>query len=71
MDLSNPTQYSHNTRLIIGEFDRVTIEGVSYRLHQETEVGFVFLRDDETHLARQFSHEVSVVKVFGTKSGVN
>lgn len=57
MDLSNPTKYSHNARLIIGEFDRVTIEGVSYRLHQETEVGFVFLRDDETHLARQFSHE--------------
>ncbi|MFY0681457.1 MAG: DDE-type integrase/transposase/recombinase [Thalassovita sp.] len=57
MDLSNPTQFSQNVRLAITKFDRVTIEGVSYCLHQETEVGFVFLRDDETQLAHQFGHE--------------
>ncbi|EET48316.1 Mu transposase C-terminal domain-containing protein [Thalassobium sp. R2A62] len=57
MDLSNPTQFSQNARLAISKFDRVTIEGVGYRFHQETEVGFVFLRDDETQLAHQFSHE--------------
>ena len=45
-------------RLAIGKFDRVTIEGVSYRLHQETEIGFIFIRDDETQLAHQISHEV-------------
>ncbi len=56
MDLSNPTQFSQNARLAITKFDRVTIEGVSYRLHQKTEVGFVFLRDDETQLAHQFTH---------------
>lgn len=57
MDLSNPTQFAQNARLAITKFDRVTIEGCGYRLHQETEVGFVFLRDDETQLAHQFSHE--------------
>ena len=41
MDLSNTTQFSQNARLAISKFDRVTIEGVGYRLHQETEVGFV------------------------------
>jgi len=46
-----------NARFAFGTFDRVTIEGVGYRLHQETEVGFVFGRDDETQLAQQFSHE--------------
>ncbi|MBU2991892.1 DDE-type integrase/transposase/recombinase [Octadecabacter sp. B2R22] len=57
MDLSITNQFSQNARLVISKFDRVTIEGVSYRLHQETEVGFVFLRDDETQLACQFTHE--------------
>ena len=57
MDLSNSTQFSQNARLAISKSDRVTIEGVGYRLHQETEVGFVCLRDDETQLAHQFSHE--------------
>ncbi|MEO9649367.1 MAG: Mu transposase C-terminal domain-containing protein [Roseobacter sp.] len=57
MDLSNPTQFSQNARLAISKFDRVTIEGVGYRFSRETEVGFVFLRDDETQLARQFSHK--------------
>ncbi|MEP3844459.1 MAG: hypothetical protein ABJM43_03830 [Paracoccaceae bacterium] len=43
--------------MVITKFDRVTIEGVSYRLNQETEAGFVFIRDDETELAYQFTHE--------------
>lgn len=57
MELSNPTQFSTNARIAISKSDRVTLEGVSYRLHLETEVGFVLLRDDETQLAQQFSHE--------------
>lgn len=57
MELSNPTQFSKNARVAISKSDRVTLEGVSYRLHLETEVGFVFLRDDDTQLAQQFSHE--------------
>lgn len=47
----------NNARYAFGRFDRVTIEGVGYRLHQETEVGFVFVRDDESQLAQQFTHE--------------
>lgn len=54
MDLSFTTP---KARLAIGKTDRVTIEGLGCRLHQETEVGFVFLRDDETQLALQFTHE--------------
>lgn len=54
MDLSFTNE---NARYAFGKFDRVTIEGVAYRLHQETEVGFVFVRDDDTQLAQQLTHE--------------
>lgn len=54
MDLSFTTE---NARYVVSKKDRVTIEGVSYRLHQETEVGFVFIRDDDTELAQSFTHE--------------
>lgn len=54
MDLSFSTE---NARYAFSKKDLVTIEGVPYRLHQETEVGFVFIRDDETQLARSFTHE--------------
>lgn len=57
MDLSFTTP---KARLAISKADRVTIEGCGYRLHQETEVGFIFLKDDETQLAHQFSHEEMV-----------
>ncbi|NKX42621.1 DDE-type integrase/transposase/recombinase [Rhodobacteraceae bacterium R_SAG2] len=51
------TAYNENAHYAFGKFDRVTVEGVSYRLHRETEVGFVFVRDDESQLAQQFTHE--------------
>ncbi|MCL3881024.1 Mu transposase C-terminal domain-containing protein [Marivita sp. GX14005] len=54
MDLSFTNKNAHYA---FGKFDRVTIEGVGYRLHQETEVGLVFVRDDETQLARHFPHQ--------------
>lgn len=54
MDLSFS---SANAHYAFSKFDRVKIEGVHYRLHQETEVGFVFIRDDETELAQSFTHE--------------
>ncbi|MCK0138111.1 DNA-binding domain-containing protein [Aliiroseovarius sp. F47248L] len=54
MDLSFTNE---NARYAFGKFDRVTIEGVGYWLQRETEVGLVFVRDDETQLAQQFSHE--------------
>lgn len=54
MDLSFTNENAHYA---FGKFDRVTVEGVGYRLHQETEVGFVFVRDDESQLAQQFTHE--------------
>ena len=54
MYASSSTQKSHYA---FGSHDRVTIENVPYSLHQQTEVGCVFIRDDETQLAQQFSHE--------------
>jgi len=54
MDLSFTNENAHYA---FGKFDRVTVEGVGYRLHQETEVGFVFVRDDESQLAQQFTHK--------------
>jgi putative transposase len=54
MDLSFTTE---NARYVVSKEDLVTIEGVPYRLHRETEVGFVFIRDDETELAQSFTHD--------------
>lgn len=65
MDLSFTNE---NARYAFGKFDRVTIEGVGYRLHQETEVGLVFVRDDETQLAQQFSHQE--MRRLGTKHAI-
>lgn len=46
-----------NARYAFGQFDRVTIDGMAFRVHQETEVGFLMVKDDQTSVARQFSHE--------------
>ncbi|WP_411352334.1 Mu transposase C-terminal domain-containing protein [Leisingera aquaemixtae] len=54
MDLSFT---SENSRYAFGRFDRVTIDGMAFRLHMETEKGFVMTHDDHEGLARQFSHE--------------
>ncbi len=54
MDLSFSTD---NARYAFGNFDRVTIDGVKFRIHMSTEVGVVMTRDDSTGLSQQFSHE--------------
>lgn len=54
MDL---TFSNDNARYAFGRFDRVTIHGVAYRLHQETEVGVLFVRDGKAEIAQQFTHE--------------
>jgi len=54
MDL---TFSNENAHYAFGKFDRVTIQGVPRRLHQETEVGLLFVRDDDTELAEHFTHE--------------
>ncbi|MCW3784328.1 Mu transposase C-terminal domain-containing protein [Defluviimonas salinarum] len=53
MDLSFSFE---NARYAFGKADRVTVEGIPYRVHVETEVGVVFTRDDTTALSAQFSH---------------
>ena len=54
MDLTFSTE---NARYAFGTFDRVTIDRMPFRIHMETEVGFVMTRDDNTGLSQQFSHE--------------
>ncbi|WP_102227002.1 DNA-binding domain-containing protein [Acidimangrovimonas sediminis] len=53
MDLSFSSQ---NARYAFRPFDRVTIDGMAFRLHMETEVGVALTRDDETGFCQQFSH---------------
>lgn len=65
MDLSFSFE---NARYAIGKFDRVTIDGFSYRLHMETEVGFVFIHDDDTQLAQSYTHEE--MRQFGSNHDV-
>lgn len=54
MDLSFTTV---NSRYTFGRFDRVTVDGMAFRLHMETEVGVVMTQDDDTGCSRQFSHQ--------------
>jgi putative transposase len=48
---------TENTRYAFGSFDRVTIDGMAFSVHLETEVGVIMMRDDNTGLSQQFSHE--------------
>ncbi len=54
MDLSFNTQ---NARYAFGSLDRVTIDGMAFHLHMETEVGVVLTREDGTGRSQQFSHD--------------
>ncbi|NBZ89513.1 DNA-binding domain-containing protein [Stagnihabitans tardus] len=54
MDLSFSNE---NTRYAFGRFDRVTVDGMAFRLHMEMEVGVVMTQDDDTGFSKQFSHQ--------------
>ena len=54
MDLSFSTE---NASFVFGTYDRIKIEGIAYKVHTRTEVGYVFLRDDGPELAKQYSHQ--------------